>query len=226
MEKENLKELELFVEYAVEKKEQKVALSFIKNHQNSPVLMALCKEFYSALPEAREEALLKVVLIEAVQGTFLLGAKTIEHKYLYCADHNSAVLLGEYEKGIESDDVLTFFGFASNEQFKDQLKSFKKYPQFSGELKSGKKAICPICSAKSGELHQLGCSVEVCPWCEGQLSNCNCRFEKIGVEEISTDKELEMLEKMLLDKGRVPFTEGQGLAYPVAGDDKIIGQQR
>lgn len=221
MENEDLKELELFVEYAVEKKERKVALSFIKTHQNSPVLMALCKEFYSALPEAREEALLKVVLIDALQGTFLLGVKTIEHKYLYCADHNSAVLLGEYEKGIESEDVLKFFGFGSNDQFKDQLKSFKKYQQFNGELKSGKKVICPICSAKSGELHQIGCSVEVCPWCDGQLSNCNCRFEKLGVEEISTDKELETLEHMLLDKGRIPFAEGQGPAYPVAGDDKI-----
>ena len=35
-----------------------------------------------------------------------------------------------------------------------------------------KSDACPHCGAKPGELHELGCGVEGCPQCGGQLLSC------------------------------------------------------
>jgi hypothetical protein len=35
-------------------------------------------------------------------------------------------------------------------------------------------ARCPECDAALGEIHQLGCTVEVCPRCEHQYMRCGC----------------------------------------------------
>jgi hypothetical protein len=34
---------------------------------------------------------------------------------------------------------------------------------------------CPECGAATGELHELGCDVEQCPYCGGQFISCDCR---------------------------------------------------
>jgi hypothetical protein len=34
---------------------------------------------------------------------------------------------------------------------------------------------CPECGAPTGELHELGCDVEQCPYCGGQFISCDCR---------------------------------------------------
>jgi hypothetical protein len=34
---------------------------------------------------------------------------------------------------------------------------------------------CPACGAKAGDYHVLGCDVEQCPYCGGQLISCDCR---------------------------------------------------
>jgi hypothetical protein len=34
---------------------------------------------------------------------------------------------------------------------------------------------CPDCAAGVGEYHVLGCDVEQCPYCGGQLIFCDCR---------------------------------------------------
>ncbi len=221
MENEKLEEIELFVEYGVSQEDKESALTFIKKYQKSDIHLTLFKEYYSSLPEAREEPITKVVLIDSVQGTFLLGVASSQHAYLYCADFDSAVLLGEYDKGMKEQDALLFFGFESNEKFLASLKPIDEYQEFVGPSQNEDGEICAICSAKECEFHVFGCTVEVCPWCEGQLSKCNCRFEKLEVDELLTEDELEKLEELLSDKGRIPFEKGQGLAYPVAGDDTL-----
>lgn len=108
MNEELLKEIELFIEYGVPVEEKKAAVDFLRKRSKMPVMLTLLKEYYSSLPHAREEAVSRVCLIEAVQSTFLLGVTTTHHEYLYCVDFDNAVLVGEKEPGIEESDVLLF----------------------------------------------------------------------------------------------------------------------
>lgn len=38
---------------------------------------------------------------------------------------------------------------------------------------------CHDCNVKEGELHQMGCDMEICPKCKGQLLSCDCSNEDI-----------------------------------------------
>lgn len=48
------------------------------------------------------------------------------------------------------------------------------------KLKSSK---CSDCGCKLNSLHHLGCDIERCPRCGGQLMTCNCIFEIFKGEE-------------------------------------------
>jgi hypothetical protein len=72
----------------------------------------------------------------------------------------------------------------------------------------------------TGDYHILGCPVEVCPWCEGQLSRCGCRFEQLGLEALEDEEELEELERLLEEKGRVPYAAWQCPSYPSDKDEE------
>ena len=81
--------------------------------------------------------------------------------------------------------------------------------------------ICHDCGVKEGQLHVLGCDMERCPFCGGQLIGCNCRYTMLGFNYdwnkplSGLPKEIyenglpqEMEEKwdvMLNEKGRVPY---------------------
>ncbi len=216
-----VEEISLLIEYAVPDEEKKAALDFIRTNKESGIHLILLKEFYSSLPEAREEAVKKIVVLAMHRGTFLLGVSTGRHHYIYCGDYTNAVLVGDFEKGIEESDVLLFFGYSSNEDFKNQLKPFETYPDFESGNQADGVEFCPVCSVKEGEYHHFGCPVEICPWCEGQLNYCDCRFEKLGTNEITTEAELDTFEHILAQKGRIRFEKGQGPSYPVAGDDTL-----
>ena len=69
---------------------------------------------------------------------------------------------------------------------------------------------CGDCGAKEGQLHILGCDMERCPFCGGQLFGiclCECvyeRLEKLGIDV--SDK--ERVEEFLSGK-RIPY-----ISYP------------
>jgi hypothetical protein len=80
---------------------------------------------------------------------------------------------------------------------------------------------CHDCGVKEGGIHKLGCDMERCPFCGGQLISCDCPYKVLGLDfDISKpfcglpqaiyEKGLtkEMNQKLLegLDKkGRVPY---------------------
>jgi hypothetical protein len=66
-----------------------------------------------------------------------------------------------------------------------------------------RRATCGDCGVKEGQLHVLGCDMEVCPFCGGQLLCCLCCMGCGCVSpEGFTD---EQIKKLLNDKGRIPF---------------------
>jgi len=87
-----------------------------------------------------------------------------------------------------------------------------------------KEKRCHDCGCKEGELHQLGCGMEVCPLCGGQLISCNCHLTQLGyrVHKITSkhptlglpksvfenglsDREGRKFLRMLEKKGRIPY---------------------
>ena len=102
----------------------------------------------------------------------------------------------------------------------------------------GERSRCHDCGALEGQIHQLGCDMERCPFCGHQLITCGCIYEKLGYEGYDqtmlpdgkgswepkveffglpeevyengvSEEEHEEWEKILEKKGRVPY-----IVYP------------
>ncbi len=78
---------------------------------------------------------------------------------------------------------------------------------------------CRDCGVAWGQLHQLFCTKERCPFCGGQLASCSCIFTILGLNDVErmavenyVDDSTEPLrgivarwKQALAQKGRVPF---------------------
>ena len=60
---------------------------------------------------------------------------------------------------------------------------------------------CHDCGCEEGELHELGCDMERCPFCGEQLISCACSINLFEGKPFNEAKWI----KMLNDKGRIPF---------------------
>lgn len=209
-------ETELFIQYAVPEEMRKQAVALIVNYREDQQAMRLLHEFYRSLPEAREEPVIKLVQVDSHQGVLLLGAITINYAYLYLVTPAEVIFLGEKGEEIEHD-VVSFFGYTDKDELSKACQNLADREIYQS-VDHAKKILCPICLVFEGELHQLGCPVEVCPWCDGQLHRCNCRFDQLGVEVISDEKEILQFQQLLAARGRIRFTREQAPAYPSAGD--------
>jgi hypothetical protein len=83
---------------------------------------------------------------------------------------------------------------------------------------SGSRA-CPDCGVPPGDLHEIFCTVERCPFCEGQLASCDCikavlqlNDDEIRLVEEYHDDSVEPLRgivhrwiKRLELEGRIPW---------------------
>jgi hypothetical protein len=218
-------EITLLIQYAVSAEDREAAGAAVRKYMDNRVALRVLRDFYSSLPEAREEPLTGIVCIATRQDVYLLGVRAGAHEYLYIATDERAGCLGEYQEGIEDLEILNFFGYTENDSFLQRHPSMDAFEDFS-IIEKKMTASCPICSVAEGEYHHLGCPVEVCPWCLGQLSRCNCRFDQMQKEEMADDEDLAQFEALLLEKGRVCFKAGQGPSYPSAGDEIKLKRKR
>ncbi|BCL59683.1 hypothetical protein DGMP_03760 [Desulfomarina profundi] len=210
--KKLIDEIILFINYAVPEDERQNAVAFIEKYKQDDLVLALLREFYATLPEAREEAVVRIAKLMARQDVFLLVVSTTgKQHYLYAVSREGVVFLNEYGKEVDGQ-ILSFFHLDSHEDFLKSCSSPEELPEYHADVEET--ILCPACGVTEGEYHLLGCIVEVCPWCEGQLSNCNCRFEQMGVDELETDEQLEKFNDLLTAKGRIPFRKEQSPAYP------------
>jgi len=209
-------EIKLLIVYAVSEEDKDKAHTLVDKYKNNRVALILLKEFYSFLPEAREEAVSRIVRINMHQGVFLLGVSTGNHEYLFYANEEEAGSIGEYQEQGGDEEIFSFFGYSGKRSFLNLHPSMAEFEDFEASL-SINEAFCPVCATAVGEFHHLGCPVEVCPWCLGQLSKCNCRFDQLDKVEMEGDEDLERFERILNEKGRIRFEPGQGPSYPVAG---------
>jgi len=208
-------DIKVFIEFSVAGDEQQAALATLENYRDNSLALQVMKDFYARLPELREEAIAKISPIVSRQGMYLLGVDTKNHKYLYFYNSEELLYIGEKKDGIGDTEVLNFFGYSNDEEF---LKTLDERSHGYAELGGRPNTFCPACTVAEGEVHHLGCPVEICPWCDSQLNMCNCRFEKLGVEEITENAEIERLEVLLEEKGRIPFSTDHAPAYPSGGE--------
>ena len=210
-----IEEISMLIKYAVPE-DQQHAVSLAEKYEQERAVLILLREYYSTLPEAREEGVVRVINLVTLKGVTLFVAVTKSEAYLYVVADDEVVFLGEYGSEVD-EQVLSYFGYESQIAFLKKCLPVDELEDFEGFLDIKIKS-CSACGVKEGESHLLGCVVEICPWCDGQLSNCNCRFEQLGVDEIRDDEQLDEFHELLREKGRVPFSKDQIPLYPGAGD--------
>ncbi|TKB08738.1 hypothetical protein [Desulforhopalus sp. IMCC35007] len=207
-----LEELDMYVQYGVPENDLKAARAVIHNYRDDERILRLLREYYVALPEAREEPVHSLNRLMEQSGVGLFVIVCTSYSYLYVISPEEVLLLGEYRKEVP-EEVLSFFGYGSQAAFLKDCPAIEKLKPFPSG-KKGAKSGCPVCGVLEGEEHLLGCIVEICPWCEGTLNSCNCRFEQLKIDEIETEEQLETFSELLEAKGRIPYTKEQNVSFP------------
>ncbi len=209
------RELGTLIEWGAPADERKEAAAVAERYRDDPVALHLLTAFYSFLPADREEAVLGIGFVRRKEGFFLLAAQTAASRYLYLVSAADAIYLGREEEGIWDADVLEFFGWPDNAASKKALAALAPYPDYRPAARDPN--LCPVCFVGPGETHILGCPVEICPWCGGQLTHCDCRFQKLGRQRLDRDAHIEALAAALEQKGRIPFEPAsQSPVHPAA----------
>lgn len=93
--------------------------------------------------------------------------------------------------------------------------------------KINKHSTCHDCGVREGQIHSLGCDMERCPFCGGQLITCGCKYKLLGFDEYDENKPTcglprhiyeaglpddlwQKWEEILNKKGHVPY-----IRYPI-----------
>ena len=188
------------------------ACELLDIYRNDQIAINLIHEFYSSLPGAVEDGILEIRVMGRRKGIYLLVAVTESEGYVYLASAEGLELQGTLSEGIWDIDVADHFDFEDRRNLpgsNNTLEDLAIYEPLNNDA-----GICPACYAGTGEYHELGCPVEVCPWCAGQLISCNCRFEQMGQDSITEEADLIRLEDLLEQQGRIPYDQEQRPAFP------------
>jgi hypothetical protein len=214
--KEHKEMIKLFMEYGVPREHVELAEALLNKYEADIIALNLFHNFFSCLPEGTEDAIEKLLLLARRQGVFLLCASSCSGiNYLYLVNNEGAAILGTLGEGIADQELLDFFGFKDIEAFHALSKDLSRIEEYEPSLED--RSLCPSCQTSIGEYHILGCPVEVCPWCSGQLTRCNCRFTWLDVENVDRESQIEKLQEMLDGEGRIPFAKEHSPAF--AADD-------
>lgn len=208
------------MEFAVPEGLMDEALDLLDIYRNDMVALDLLHEFYGFLPEAKNDMVREIRLVARKQGVFILIAVTYENKYIYLVSSEGVEFQGTTADGMYDKDVLDFFGYESREKFlaeSGELEGSQVYEPMDSDDN-----ICPACHVATGELHEFGCPVELCPWCGGQVVYCSCRFEKLEVETLSSEAELARFEEILNEQGRIPYSPEQRPTFADEGPGVVI----
>ena len=195
--------LRLLMEYAVREAQWQTAWELVERYASDNLALNRLENFYSYLPDGRDDAVTGLFLVSRRHGTSLLCAATLHDQYLYLVSADEAEYLGRLEEGIWDAEILDFFGYQDRQAFlkacasTDQIEEYR--PFFLED------ELCPVCSVSSGDHHTFGCPVELCPWCGGQLVACNCRFTQLGIEELDSERQLDDFLELLESQGRIPY---------------------
>lgn len=194
--------ISLLMDYAVDDQHRTQAEAVVAQFATDAIALHLFHEFYSYLPEAENDAILQLRRLAKKGGNFLLAATTTRNTYIYLCNNEGAEFLGEHKDGIWDEEVLAYFGL-TRESALTTFADLASFPPYSPVGRD--KSLCLVCAVDHGELHRLGCPLEVCPWCGGQLTSCRCRFTAAGVERYRTEAQLDAFIAALEGKGRIPF---------------------
>ena len=208
------------MEYVVPEADRAAAEDLVDLYHEDRLGLTLLGEFYTCLPEAREEWVREIRLLNRHRGVFLLVAVTSLEKYLYLVSSEGIEFHGSMVEGYLASELLDFFEYDSADAFAAVCAAVDDIPVYEPLVLD--EDICPACYATSGEPHELGCPVEICPWCGGQLIACDCRFEQLGLDGISTEEELLRLEILLEQRGRIPYSSEQRPRYLDEGSVVIL----
>ncbi len=207
-------EIEIFIQYSVMESEQEVAEETLARYRGNSNALRVMRDFYARSPECRQEAVRKVNNIVERRDASLVEVDTRNFEYLYFCSDTELLYIGEKQEGINDSAVLRFFGQTDDQEF-----YVKTEDESGSDGKTRTREFCPSCGVAEEKYHLLGCAVEICPWCDGQLTYCNCRFEKLGVEDIDDEQMLDRLEILLHEAGRIPFFVDQAPSYPSGGEE-------
>jgi len=204
------------MDYAVPEADRAEAEDLLDIYREDRIGLSLLLEFYSYLPEAREEWVREVRLVNRHQGIFLLAAITAEQRYLYLVSSEGIEFQGSMNDGFLARELLDFFGYDDDAAFEAVCAATAEALPIYEPLQLDED-ICPACHTTAGEYHELGCPVELCPWCGGQLIHCDCRYEQLGLDAITTEAELRQFEILLEDRGRIPYSREQRPSFADEG---------
>jgi len=210
---QRLADIKLLMQYAVPPENLRKAAALVEKHATDRVSLNIFHTFYSYLPEGLEDAITVLRLLDRRQGTFLVCASTGLADYLYLATSEQAEFLGSLAEGIWEEEVLAFFNLEDREAFRKKYSDLSAWPVYVPVHLHHD--LCLFCHVADGEFHTLGCPVEICPWCGGQLTSCGCRFTLLNRPDLKSESQLEELLALLNKKGRIPFSaEEHRPAYP------------
>ncbi len=207
------------MEYAVPEENMEEARDLLNRYREDKIALDLLLEFYSYLPEAGEDYVREIRLVARSGGMFLLAAMTGASAYLYLVSSEGIEFHGSLADAYLERELLDFFDYDDLPSLQKMCSTPDKFPQYEPLQVDGD--VCPACHAVTGEMHELGCPVEICPWCGGQLINCPCRFDQLGIE-VMTDADIIRFEALLNERGRIAYSPDQRPTFADEGPGVVL----